>query len=465
MKFPNQSICRFLLFVSIYMSETIVFAQQWVMDDIAEDNEGGLFSGIFGAILTLGLIWLLGTLFGGQKGKKPKERTTYIKESKSKNEFVEHRNSVSQEDRQKAASTSYNSFYSERRQTASFPEYLKQIKSDYNISAIAPEDWKEKVIDWGIHEKEEHEIWDRGDASYSNDGKKFLSFEDNIVEYRIREGVEILCDNAFANGYRDKKIVLPKSLKVIGNFVFFQTNLGKLVIPESVVIITGNPFVSCRVYPQCYSPFFRYEDSVLYDKEKSRLISVIETENMILGAPVLIPSSVKIIGRCSFYDISCGPIIIPNSVRYIGTSAFEHTIITDIKIGSNVTEIGERAFSRSYLKIIEIPDSVILLGASAFENCKNLRSVKLSKSLTTIEKKAFYGCIYLEEVFIPEGVKVIAEEAFSWCKKLSQIHLPDSLEKIGKEAFTCCGFSSVTIPEHTIVEEGAFMQGCQIIRK
>ena len=80
-KFYNQSVWRtFLLFAFVTTHETLVFAQQWVMDDIAEDNEGGLFSGIFGAILLLGFIWLLGTIFGGQKKDRSQEQSIYKKE-------------------------------------------------------------------------------------------------------------------------------------------------------------------------------------------------------------------------------------------------------------------------------------------------------------------------------------------------------------------------------------------------
>ncbi len=75
-KFSNQSVWRtFLLFAFVTTHETLVFAQQWVMDDIAEDNVGGPFSGILGAILLLGFIWLLGVIFGGQKEDKPQKRT------------------------------------------------------------------------------------------------------------------------------------------------------------------------------------------------------------------------------------------------------------------------------------------------------------------------------------------------------------------------------------------------------
>ena len=61
--------------------------------------------------------------------------------------------------------------------------------------------------------------------------------------------------------------------------------------------------------------------------------------------------------------------------------------------------------------------------------------------------------------------KLIKKNAFYWCAKLAKIHFPNSLELIEKDAFSQCALSEVVIPKHTIVEEGAFMQSCRIIRK
>lgn len=343
---------------------------------------------------------------------------------------------------------------------------IEHLKHDWEITSVRPEDWENKDIDWGKHINEEHEIWDRGEAAYSKDGRKFLVFENNLTEYKIKEGVEILCDNAFSGFTSEKRIIFPYSLKIIGNFVFWRTHLNKIVIPESVVKITGNPFVACTVIVECKSPHFCYVDNMLFDKSKVMILSVtsdlkVATENI----PIKIPSSVKIIGRYSFYEISCGPIVIPNSVLYICDSAFYGTIISDIKLGERIVEIGARAFAWSYIKTMVIPDSVKSLGESAFSHCENLKEIRLSISLTTIEERAFEFCTDLNEVFIPEGIKVIKKEAFSWCKNLRKVHMPNSLEKIENGAFICCGFSEVSLPKHTIVEKGAFMRNCKIIRQ
>ncbi len=65
----------FVLFCTVILFVNTVLAQQWVVDEIAEENEGGPFSGILGAILLIGLIWLLGRLFGDNKEDKSKRQT------------------------------------------------------------------------------------------------------------------------------------------------------------------------------------------------------------------------------------------------------------------------------------------------------------------------------------------------------------------------------------------------------
>ena len=346
-------------------------------------------------------------------------------------------------------------------------EYIENLKKDYSLSVVTQEDWDEKVIDWGEAENEEHDKWDRGEASYSKNGKKFLSFEDNLEQYTLKEGVEILCDNSFSNGCSSKKIILPNTVRILGNFVFWQTDLGDFSIPASVKKITGNPFVSCDVNLTCYSSEFCVVNGILYDTAKTRIVSVINDINRIVDKnSMTFPSSIKEIGRYSFYEISTGgPVQLPPSVIYIGESAFEHTIISQIILNDKIVEIGKSAFAWSYVKRIDLPDSVIKLGESAFDYSKNLEYVRLSSSLQTIEEKTFKDCEKLNHVHIPEGVKIIKKDAFSWCKQLTDLYLPDSLEKIEEGAFTLCGFKTVVVPKQTVIAEGAFMENCQIIRR
>lgn len=61
--FIKRCCCIFsFLYVKICTSN----AQQWVWDEISKEDEGGPFSGIFGALLLFGIIWLFGKIFGGK---------------------------------------------------------------------------------------------------------------------------------------------------------------------------------------------------------------------------------------------------------------------------------------------------------------------------------------------------------------------------------------------------------------
>ena len=348
---------------------------------------------------------------------------------------------------------------------AAIQTYINQLKEDYDITKATSEDWEDKVIDWGKHADEEHEIWDRGEASYSKDGRKFLIFEDHQERYSLKRGVVIVCDNAFSFTHRDRFIELPNSVKVIGNCVFSHANL-KFEIPPSVVRITGNPFVACTINLKCLSSEFKFEQGILYDKKMIRIISVMQYLYMLVdNQTIFISDKVKILGRYSFREISCGAVIIPDSVIFIGEFAFSYSNINRIEIGKNVYEIEDGAFKGARINSILLPDSVKRIGPSAFEDCSHLKNIKLSSSLSLIEEKTFKDCGELNDVFVHEGVTIIKKRAFYWCLKLSIIHLPNSLALIEKEAFSKCALSEVVIPKHTIVEEGAFMESCRIIRK
>ena len=344
-------------------------------------------------------------------------------------------------------------------------EFIEKIKNDYVLSCVTTEEWDEIVIDWGKHEKEEHAKWDIGEASYSRDGKKFLSFANNLKEYSVKDGVEIVCDEAFNSIRDDKRIIMPNSVKIIGNFVFLNTNLKKFIIPQSVKKITGNPFVNCEGNLICESPEFCFENDVLYDKNKTIVLSVLNNENR--DVPMVLPLTIKIIGRYSFYYLYFirGTLILPQSVIYIGESAFGHMGINEIKLNEEITEIGKSAFSWSNIKRMELPDSVVKLGESAFEYCESLEYIKLSESLQEIEEKAFNNCKKLNHVYIPKGVKIIKKDAFYFCENLTEIYLPNSLERIEEGAFTLCGFKTVVVPKHTIIADGAFMENCKVIRR
>ena len=344
--------------------------------------------------------------------------------------------------------------------------FIENIKNDYQLSKVSSEDLENKNIDWGVDVNKTHDEYDRGDAWYSRDGKKFLEFEYKLKRYKIRDGVEVICDNSFCYGCGDKEITLPESVKVIGDFIFWESYLGNFTIPTSVKKITGNPFVSCEVNLICKSKEFCVENGVLYNKDKTIIISVLYDLNFLLNKSTLtFPISIRAIGRHAFSGISCGKVIIPPNVVFIGEKAFYSTIINEVIFNDKLIEIENNAFNHSYFKKIELPDSVLKIGISAFEYCERLEYVKLSSSLIAIEESTFYHCDNLKQIDISEGLNIIKKKAFAFCKNLTEINLPDSLEKIEKDAFMYCGLKTIIIPKNTIIEEGAFRGEVTIIRR
>lgn len=340
---------------------------------------------------------------------------------------------------------------------------IKKYKDKCKKTFVDKKDWDETIIDWGIHENEEHECWDRGDAQYSNDGARLLRHTVENETYTIKNGTKTICDYAFGDSSRIENIIIPKSVTCLGDIIFWRSRgLEKFTIPQSIRTITGNPFCNCYIDLSCDSPYFCIENEVLYNKEKNILISIYCGNKY--RKKIDIYSNIKIIGRSAFYEmyLDCDVFVIPDSVIYIADRAFYHTIF-NIKLPSNLIEIGESAFEHCYLKVINIPDSVQKIGKKAFHDCEQLVEVKLPSNLKTIEKETFSSCEKLVKIHIPEGCKIIREEAFWSCYNLVDVYLPTSLELIEKDAFGNGHLTSVVVSKKTKIEDEAFPENCKII--
>ena len=116
------------------------------------------------------------------------------------------------------------------------------------------------------------------------------------------------------------------------------------------------------------------------------------------------------------YDIKY--IVLPNSLKEIGKYAFSASKLTSIVIPEGVKRIEDYAFYCSELTSIVIPEGVEYIGESVFDRC-NLTEINLPNSLKHLGTAAF-GIQYVvnaeenlvEEVVIPAGVETIEFGAF-----------------------------------------------------
>ena len=191
----------------------------------------------------------------------------------------------------------------------------------------------------------------------------------NIV---IPNNVTCIGSNAFKNCSSLSNIVIPDSVTSIGNGVFSGClSLKYISIPVNVICLNGNPFSEWNGKLDCLSPNFVHECDILFNKDKSEIISF---RNQKIESYIIF-SNVKRIGDSAFSGCrSLSNIIIPDSVTSIGDGAFYGcSSLTNIVLPDSVTSIGSNAFRDcSSLSNIVIPDSVTSIGDYAFEGCASL---------------------------------------------------------------------------------------------
>ena len=302
---------------------------------------------------------------------------------------------------------------------------LPQIIEDLSTE-VTWEEWKEAFTDeWGV--------------KYSKDGRKLLKVPQELKGYySVKEGTQIICDNAFSDCCSLSSIVIPDSVTSIGNGVYYDCcSLEYIYIPKSVICLKGNPFYGWNGKLECFSLNFMYECDILFNKDKSRIISFRNQKQ----TSYVISNSVTSIGDHAFYGCSSlAEVIIPNSVTSIGDHAFYGcSSLAEVIIPNSVTSIGDHAFyGCSSLSSIVIPDSVNSIGEGAFLNCSSLSSIVIPDSVNSIGDGAFSDCSSLSSIVIPNSVNSIGEGAFLNCSSLSSIVIPDSVNNIRRGAFYKC---------------------------
>ena len=115
--------------------------------------------------------------------------------------------------------------------------------------------------------------------------------------------------------------------------------------------------------------------------------------------------------------------------------------------------------------VITIPNGVKEITGSAFEECENIKEVKLPGTLLYIGYWAFNNCFNLEKCDLSANVEVIGQYAFQ-NTKVKTIHIPASMKLFVPGAYGSCLIEKITVDENNetfYVQNDALCSGNTLI--
>ncbi len=186
-------------------------------------------------------------------------------------------------------------------------------------------------------------------------------YKDTSIEsVRIPGSVKTIEYNAFVQASNLKTLDLNEGLESIDNFAFYKLiNLKKVVLPNSLKSLGGHAFSGC-----------------------------LALENLTIG------SGLKTITDSSFYNHSIKNLVIPDNITTIEDGAFWDDIgyeLTSLTLGNGLKTIGKDAFKNHKLTSLVIPDNVTALDQRAFYNKGSLKNITIGSKVSKINKNCFYG--------------------------------------------------------------------------
>lgn len=204
----------------------------------------------------------------------------------------------------------------------------------------------------------------------------------------IPDHVQQVAQNALKGNTVITKVVLPESIEKLNYCCMAECpNLTEVVVPPTLKIIGDSAFRDCDI------------------------------------RSLTLPEGV---GHVDYYAFSGNKnlteVSLPQSLTYIAGDAFSFCeSLESIDLPDALTWIGGGAFREcKALKSIEIPDSADLADY-AFQNCTALETVKLPANLTALCNWEFEGCTSLTSLILPQTLSEIRTEALAGCTALTDL--------------------------------------------
>lgn len=243
----------------------------------------------------------------------------------------------------------------------------------------------------------------------------------NVPVTGIANGTEGIGTFGYTEGgktYVPKKVILPRTLKSIGDYAFDASAEGVSGLTE-----------------------------------------------------IELPDQLETIGNYAFRNSKATELQIPKSVKTIGKGAFEATdkngaALEKVSLSMGLTSIPENAFRGQKLKSVTLPKSITEIGSGAFADNK-VENLALNEELKTIGKNAFENH-QLKKLVLSDNVTEIGDFAFEVTdsnlkKTLTELKLNRKLKSIGENAFGRSAVKETELPDSVEVLPASAFNGNTVV--
>ncbi|MBQ8781126.1 MAG: leucine-rich repeat domain-containing protein [Oscillospiraceae bacterium] len=287
----------------------------------------------------------------------------------------------------------------------------------------------------------------------------------------ISGGVENIPANTFRGFENIKEVILPKSLKTIGNYAFSScTSLERISFPEGLKKIGTYSFANCVSLEKLTLPenieeiggaaFAWCNKLKEIDFASVKVINAKAFFECFALQSITFPESIELVDCDSFAGCKAlTEINIPKKEFNIdgsfanGTPWLENypddfviggdNILIAYKgsadevfIPDGIKSISCCAFEDARVRKVHIPDTVHDIGMAAFYFCSELEEINIPPLVTVIREGTFYKCRSLKEIVLPPSVTEVKFRAFRHCSSLENVVGAENLKKVGSVAFT-----------------------------
>ena len=267
----------------------------------------------------------------------------------------------------------------------------------------------------------------------------------SLEAINIPDGIKKIENNTFDHCDSLKEVVIPSSVTEIGNYAFFLCgSLKEIFLPDSVKSIGDCAFANCVSLETINIP-----DGI-------EIISEGAFWRCKLLKEIKIPDSVTEIGSSAFGScVSLSDIALSKNIKKVGDFAFEGCeSLEKIALPSTLKYIGKKAFlGCTALKEITMPRTINNIYPCAFKNTAYWNDENNWKNDTLYIENYLIGAkeTLSGDLKIQEGTRVVDYSIFDNCKELTSVYIPKSVISFAKKKNVCfdncTNLKSITVDE------------------